>query len=95
MSNLMKLPQFCITGAPFLLGSTLMLVAIGFALSIDKDAGKGSDALEPLLGEDDTDVEAPLLAEDHIADLPLPNVVRNNVHQHSFMFITALCRRIL
>lgn len=63
-----------------------MLVAIGYALSLDADAGKGGGAPASLLGSDDgADVEAPLLPGDgggprrereHIADLPLPNIVR-------------------
>ncbi len=39
-------------GAPFLLGAALMLVAIGFALSIDAGAVRAGPLLVPLLAGD-------------------------------------------
>ncbi len=79
-----------------------MLVAIGYALSLDADAGKGGGAPASLLGSNDgADVEAPLLPGDggaprrereHIADLPLPNMVR--VHE-SYMKVKSHNRSLI
>lgn len=79
------LPYF--PGAPFLFGSALMLVAIGFALSIDNDAGKalGGGSREPLLPCSE-DPEAAAHHQntnepDDLAELGVPNegIVRGDI----------------
>lgn len=73
------LPYF--PGAPFLLGTALMVVAIGYSLTIDSSAARGNNtavAPGPSAGEG-SDLEAPLMRHEHghtpqhLADLPLPN----------------------
>ncbi len=57
-------------GAPFLLGSALMVVAIAVACTIDPASGRGAH-LAPLLSSDEEAADC----FTHFADLPAPNTV--------------------